>query len=330
MPPKGKLHITKDDGNKKVELKAQDGNIISLKIDGKDIPKEDFEKYEDVTDDLLYGLPPAPPPPPAFNVPVPPSPPSPPSFNVPSPPTPPNPPSFNVPTPPTPPSPPTRRWNKDGSMKKEKDKDGNTILRMEKGDGSFSEIKIMPDREVYVDGKKMEEGRQMKFGWNDYAFSDLPFRSYGNDRQNLNEFDKAMPKISGINADPKILRGQLISLDERIKLNGNVFIDSFMSTDKVKEQEKMKEIQKTQQNSWGLKNFRQSGSLKTFIEKHLVEDGFLKNGETKYTFELTNKKLKINGKEQSSTMHEKYLKLYTEHTNSNSTDYDFTVKFNEK
>ena len=56
-------------------------------------------------------------------------------------------------------------------MKKEKDKDGNTILKMEKADGSVSEIKITPDREVYMDGKKMEEGRQMKFGWNDYAFS---------------------------------------------------------------------------------------------------------------------------------------------------------------
>ena len=95
-------------------------------------------------------------------------------------------------------------------------------------------------------------------------------------------------------------------------------------------QEKMKEIQETQQNSWGLKNFRQSGSLKTFIEKHLSEDGFLKNGETKYTFELTNDKLSINDKEQSKAVHKKYLKLYRKHTNMDSTDYDFSVKFYDK
>ena len=189
-----------------------------------------------------------------------------------------------------------------------------------------------------MDGKKMEEGKETKFGWNDYAISDLPFRSYRNDLKGLSEFDKAMPKIEGLNTDPRIILRQLKSLDERIKLKSEQQLlqkwdmtESRDLIDNVPHDVSPDLLKQIRENGQLMREkYLKPSNLKTFIEKHLSEDGFLKEGETKYTFELTNKKLKINGKEQSNTMHEKYLKLYGEHTNTDSTDYDFTVKFNEK
>ena len=150
---KGELTIKHEDNGKSVEMKMKDGEITNLKIDGKDIPKEDFDKYEEVTEDLMTNLPVPP---------APPAPPTPPNFNTPpAPPAPPTPPAFG--TPPTPPMPPTPlappRWG----IRKEKDAQGNTILRMEKRNGKMSEIKITPDKEVYIDGKKAEDGQKLPF-----------------------------------------------------------------------------------------------------------------------------------------------------------------------
>ena len=68
--------------------------------------------------------------------------------------------------------------------------------------------------------------------------------------------------------------------------------------------------------------------VKKTFEQELKKDGFLKDGQTKYSFELTDKHLKINGKEQSNEMHEKYMKLYGETSGSRS-GRNFTIKFTE-
>ena len=105
--------------------------------------------------------------------------------------------------------------------------------------------------------------------------------------------------------------------------------DSVMEKQKLL-RERLREMREKSPNNIIFPNSRKPGSLKSFIEKHLAEDGFFKEGETKYTFELTNDKLSINGKEQSNAMHKKYLKLYRKHTNMDSADYDFSVQFNGK
>ena len=59
-----------------------------------------------------------------------------------------------------------------------------------------------------------------------------------------------------------------------------------------------------------LDNWKNSGkSQKEMLENMLKNDGFLKDGKKKYKVELTDKKLKINGQEMSSEMHQRYLDL---------------------
>ncbi|MBL7815731.1 MAG: M48 family metalloprotease [Saprospiraceae bacterium] len=406
LPPKGKITIKKeDDGGKSVELKVENGNITQLKIDGKDIPKEDYDKYEDLTDDLLYGMP------------TPPTPPTPPM-----PPTPPTP--FSAPLPPTPPVPPVAPFGSRTSLKKEKDSDGNTILKMKKADGSYSEIKITPDKEVYVDGKKMEEGKDLKLnlGDNGYYFFDSKGKSFsfadGFDNFDLkldNHFDLVMPKIKIKSLSDDILKhprsyyfldgdssgvfhlssdsAKLNKLKSKLYYNYNfnwsdddvvrikenakrLSEEGIRSADRYRKdaerlerdaqrlsQEKQKLAQEQRENyqrnverlhrdaqrmaqerqklaQERMQEQRQNreemirdrraeiSEAKKVFERELIKDGFLKEGEKKYTFELTDKQLKINGKEQSSEMHEKYVRLYKEKLGFRS-DRNFSINFNE-
>ena len=68
--------------------------------------------------------------------------------------------------------------------------------------------------------------------------------------------------------------------------------------------------------------------LRNAFEQELQKDGFLKNGDKKYEFELSDKALKINGKSQSKAMHEKYIKLYQEKSGARANG-NFNIQFNE-
>ena len=364
LPPKGKLTIIKEEDDKKVEMKVEDGNITQLKIDGKDIPKEDFDKYEDVTDGLLYGLPPTPPTPPT--APMPPSP-----FAAPMPPIPPT-----APLAPMPPFPGT-------TMKKEKDSEGNTILKMKKADGTYSEIKITTDKDVFIDGKKMEEGKDMKLNLGQNDFFNFNFDNNwtkGFQNFDLNKhFDFVMPKIKMKGLEDGLLRGPhnfyFMDIDSVKMGDGNdstrvyKFKDKYryefnwsdedvqhikedarrLSEDARQNAEKYRknaekyrqEAQKMQRDAQRMGREKQllereeermvrdreraqnrdsrskerrmdMDKLRNAFEQELQKDGFLKNGDKKYEFELSDKALKINGKSQSKAMHEKYIKLYQE------------------
>ena len=386
LPPKGKLTIMKEDGDKKVEMKVEDGNITHLKIDGKDIPKEDFDKYEDVTDGLLYGLAPTPPTPlmPPTPPPTAPMPPSP--FAAPMPPTPPS-----APTPPTPPAFPRT------TLKKEKDDEGNTILKMQKADGSYSEIKITPDKEVFIDGKKMEEGKDMKLNLGDNGLFNFNFdnnwaKGFDNfDTKGNNYFDFVMPKIKMKGLEGGLFRGphsfyfmdgdsvkmgdwndstRVYKLKNKMKYDFNWSDEDVqrikedarrLSEDARQNAEKYRknadqyrqESQKLQRDAQRMAREQQQLSrekareyqnqyrdnrvkerkmeldeLKNGFEEEFKKDGFLKHSDKKYNFELSDKTLKINGKEQSKAMHEKYMKLYQEKSGSRANG-NFNIQFNE-
>lgn len=94
--PKGNWHFRKNDDNKDVEVRMKDGKVVYLEIDGEEIDESEYEKYQDMIEELASATPPPPPPPAPF-------PPSAPSA-APAPPAPPAPSVF--PTPPAPPAPP--------------------------------------------------------------------------------------------------------------------------------------------------------------------------------------------------------------------------------
>ena len=350
---KGELTIKHEDNGKSVEMKMKDGEITNLKIDGKDIPKEDFDKYEEVTEDLMTNLPvppapPAPPTPPNFNTPpAPPAPPTPPAFGTP--PTPPAP-----PMPPTPPAPP--RWG----IRKEKDAQGNTILRMEKGNGKTSEIKITPDKEVYIDGKKAEEGQRMPFQLDDnedvlgllgnlnYKMPNLDLLKEGEGKffnfENLDDniIIKIDPKIKSkirLFQDSKTWDNQSQRIAEDWRLHSKKFkIDAekmrrdaerlsrgiqrnqeYLNRNAermAREQLRNFDNQKHFFKADGDGNFIWHQGPKSAIERELERDGFVKNGKKAYKIELNEKDLKINGKEMPKEMHEKYLRIYTESSGS--------------
>ena len=348
---KGELIIKREDNGKSVEMKMKDGEITNLKIDGKDISKEDFDKYGDVTEDLMTNLPAPPTPPmlpapPAFN--APPAPPTPPAFGTP--PTTPVPPPM-PPTPPTPPTPP--RWG----IRKEKDAQGNTILRMEKGRGKTSEIKITPDKEVYIDGKKVEDGQKMPFQLDDTEgvfglgnFNLIVPRFDFDDERHVFKY-KNLDSTMIIKIDPKI-RSQIRlfqdsktwdkqshRMAEEWRLNSKKFkIDAEkmrrdaekMSRGIQRNQEYMnrnaERIAKEQLRNFdkqkhffkadGDGNFIWHQGPKSAIERELMRDGFIKSGKKAYKIELNEKDLKINSKEMPKEMHEKYLRIYTENSGS--------------
>jgi len=89
--PKGNIQVSTTHEGKKVKVKIEDGVITNLNLDGKKIPKEEYENYEEYISNLIQDIP-APPAPP-----TPPTPPTPPVPAVPSaPPAPPAPSSGTI------------------------------------------------------------------------------------------------------------------------------------------------------------------------------------------------------------------------------------------
>ncbi|MEY4107297.1 MAG: hypothetical protein RL181_1639, partial [Bacteroidota bacterium] len=62
--PKGRIRIQQKKDGKSISAELQDGRILSLKVDGQDVPKEEFKRYEGQVHELLEKLPPTPPTPP--------------------------------------------------------------------------------------------------------------------------------------------------------------------------------------------------------------------------------------------------------------------------
>lgn len=163
--PKGKgiQKIVREDDKQRVEMEIKDGNLTRLSIDGKEIPKEEFAQYSDLTDDIREDAHPPYPPMPPFPADGPAIAPMPPAGEweyaarggMPA-----LPPGVYLngelrgalaPTPPMPPIAPR--------IATAKDKDGNVVLKVERG-GEPLELTIK-DGAVWHEGRKLEEGETL-------------------------------------------------------------------------------------------------------------------------------------------------------------------------
>ena len=341
---RGKVSIQTDDHDgKAVKLEAKDGKITELQVDGKVIPQEDFGKYQDLTDDILSNLPVPP---------VPPMPPAPPSngWNVPSPPMPPTPPSppsngWNMPVPPMPPTPPVPPMY----MRKSKDAQGNTLIKIKKRDGQTSEIKITPDKEVFVDGKKMKDGDEMHLELGDTEGSDFQILTFDSDAlvsgNSIYVREKNGDSTRRIRINPKIKNRIWFKGDSTHGFyfndgNFNGFYDGEkwrQNADQIRRNakemaqlyhlngnkmrlnaDKLRRDAQRFSNSYSFHYDSDEGETSTNgktqkenLENELAKDGFLTGDKKKYKVELTDKKLKINGKTMSDEMHQRYLNLLT-------------------
>ena len=138
---------------KTVEIESKNGEVNTLKIDGKPIPKNDWDKYQDELASLKDV--PAPPPPPSRN-----------KMSLPTPPTPPSAPRFAPPAPPAPPTapvPPNRllgNSTRTSRITKEVDRDGNTVIVIQSEDSKEPiRIKVNGDDQssITVNGEELEK-----------------------------------------------------------------------------------------------------------------------------------------------------------------------------
>ncbi len=141
--------IIKKENGETTEFTMEDGEIVELKINGESIPKEEFENYEDLVDEMISDIPepPVPPIPPTPSVaPVAPTPPVPPVA-----PTPPNPskaPFFQV----------KKRTTQ--TVTKGKNDSGQTTIVIETDDGK-EPMEIVIEKEgnlILIEGNELKEG----------------------------------------------------------------------------------------------------------------------------------------------------------------------------
>ena len=164
--PKERQKIVREDDNQRVEMELENGQIVQLKIDGKEIKSADYSQYQSLTDELRSEAIP-PPPPPAPNAPT----------------------NLWFERAPAPPSPsfPARSSSR---VSTEKDGSGNTIIRVERN-GKPMEIKVK-NGEVWVNDKKVEDGESLDIPgeggqsifWND---GNRSFRVEGNRMRFMDE-----------------------------------------------------------------------------------------------------------------------------------------------
>ncbi len=334
--------ITREDDDGKVEMEMKDGEITRLNVDGKEIPASEFNRYNELAEELQRSTPPVPPVPPFPGMPaMPPMPaiaPMPPFPGMPAMPA-------IAPMPPQ-----TSR------LSTVTDDEGNVVIKLEK-DGKPIEIKVK-DGEVWMDGKKLEKGESVQlpgmgfefehpFIWNmdghkfqfdfdgmgenglsDFNFSFSPealaeweeqaaqireeAKQYGNEYRAYMEQHQNMSK-----EDKEKMEKELEALHKDWEKKGEKW---------AKEQEKWAKGQEkwaveqekwqAKQEQWQAENQNRNrnkrnygGDFQQAMKAELLRENLISDPKD-FSFQLNAKSLKINGKKQPDEIHLKYLNMY--------------------
>lgn len=126
---KTKQTIVQQGDGKSIEMNVEDGEIKYLKIDGKEIPPSEYDRYKEITEEL--DEPKAPPPPPHW---------------------------ISTPGMPIPP-PPGELSTRGQSIITKTDDEGHTIIEVT-GDGDAQEV-VVKDGVVFINGKKLMDADQV-------------------------------------------------------------------------------------------------------------------------------------------------------------------------
>lgn len=331
--------ITREDDNGKVEIELNNGEITRLNVDGKEIPPAEFNQYGKLAAELQRSASVAPAPPMPGFTPYPPMPGMP--AIAPMPPMPPMPgmPAI-APMPPMPFS-----FHTAPMLSTETDKDGNVIIKLEK-DGKPMEIKVK-NGEVWMDGKKLEKGESiqlpgMGFNYNfpndsqfnfehlnnfempaiAFSFSDEDRARWEEDaarmREGAEEYREqyqALREQYGelSDEDKKTLEKELKELRENWPQYQEEWQKEMKDWQKDQgkwqlEQEKWAAEQEkwhAQQEAWS----QHSSDFQRAIKDQLLRDKLVSDPKN-YSFKLNSESLKIDGKKQSSEVHQQYLELY--------------------
>ncbi|MCC6282819.1 MAG: M48 family metalloprotease [Saprospiraceae bacterium] len=336
--PKSIHKITREDDNGKVELEMKDGEITRLNVDGKEIPASEFDQYNKLAAELQRSTPPVPP--------VPPFPAMPPFPEMPA--MPPFP--AIAPMPPMPPMPNLSssletltdeagnviiKLQKDGKPIEIKVKDGEVWMdgkKLEKGESiqlpgmgfNFGEMDWNLNYEHDINAP---EDIRIELPEFDFAFkmSDIASSFSDEDRarweehaaklreealRHREEYQSLMEQHRELSAEDREM------MEKEWKAHQKDWEKNAKEWEKNQEkwqkgQEKWQEKQgKWQAENPNWNNKRNSGNnFQQIVKSELLRENLIES-PTDYSFKLSPKSLKINGKKQSGETHQKYLNLY--------------------
>lgn len=273
--------ILKKDG-KDVKAEFSNNEVKRLEVDGKEIPKSDWGKYEATLQEMREKMPPPPP--------LPPLPPDAPTWEG------------DMPEPPS---------ISHLELVTDKDSSGNTVLKLKKGDGKDTKVIISKNGVVQIDGKTYKTGDKIRLE-SDGERRQMIFFNNGDHTETI---------VMGDSGKKEIRREIRIEMEhaEKDMKREQRRAEREMQRAQRELERAQRELQRAQQN---LERERQEMTIsvdekfnKKVVEK-LRKDGFLKADEKKYSFRLSDKELIINGKKQSSEKHREYLEFYKSNTQS--------------
>lgn len=337
--PKSTQKISREDENGRVEVEFNDGEISRLNIDGKEIPASEYEDHEELIESLQAETPPAPPAPPGFwGAPDAPAPAGSPDF----------PSGFGFPAP----MPPMPAMGRGMSIVTDKDGEGNTIIRLDT-DGNSSEV-IVKNGEVWVDGKKVEQGAAVNipgmqwgadgqhfffgdadFEWNTDA---LAFNEEANERM-AEEMERAREVHQRAMEEHRRTYEQDRKRSEKDWKESQKEWEREQKAWQKEQQQWEKEQQKwareqekwaKDQQKWEAEHHemaRKSEIAQELIQKELKKDGLISDPKN-FSLKLSAKELKVNGKKQSEEMRRKYEELIQKTTGASTSGDDWNYNIN--
>jgi len=278
IPPvvKEEVQIVKEKGDRRMELTLENGEVVEFKVDGKVIPKEEQGPYQKDIDAMRDDLP---------EPPQPPAPPAPPAPGM----------APGAPLPPGPPAAP-RRIEKEIKVTTQKLDDGKVMIRVDEDSDEPIEI-IVDGEDVEVITLPREKAVE-DFG--------LFFEPQMHERA-LKEHQMAMEEHE------RALREQGRDLERQMEIMKEKHADKLQEVEKHMRDFEVEVPRIMPPEAPFIWNGGRRGSLKADIERELRRDGFI-DEDGSYKFELSGKKLMINGKKESDAIFEKYRKIYEKNT----------------
>ncbi len=295
--PKGKtdLKVTRD--GEVVEAKIEDGKIKYLKIDGEEIPKQQFPEYEQFLEELIADIPepPAPPLPPAPEAPI-------------APPLPPNPPAVDeLPIPSAPPAP---KANNQSYIKTQKGEDGNTTIIFKNWNGE--KIKFTVD-----DVLSFEGGRHAVIGDQEgevtIYLDDLLVDQNALESEIFKELDEKQLALSETLRESLRFEHAFDSLDFQVH---EIELKRKMEELEKELSEKLKAIeintQKLEEFGAEMEEFHRRNEKKLkAIEEELIKDDLINDNEY-YQLKISPEGLWINEVQQPNEIYKKYKSFFKE------------------
>jgi len=267
--------IIKTENGRAIEITIEDGQISDLKIDGKEIPADEYDQHEKLVQEMVVEF-----------------------DNIPTPPTPPQM-ITDIPAPPSPPAPPTIRQYTVGDRTVTvidedteiviSDHDEETLRKVEKQMEEHHKQMEKHHKEMEKHHKKIEVHRKEIMEEHQLKMEEH--------REKIALQQKEMQEKQ----KERMEKHQLKMEEHREK----------MEIKRIEMQERMEEIV-AESKQIIAENIAHAGNeINVALEDQLIADGLIDSREN-YKLELSGKKLKVNGKTQSDAMHQKYLQLYAD------------------